>query len=134
MKTGVGLFTSSAIFGVVIATAYWFFSHDYAGVFLLGPMGAGLAFASIYAIAAEREADLDGDDPNLTQPQAAGEDLGTFTTASAWPVLMACAVLVTLLGAIWFPFLLFAGIVAMLLILWRFGAESSRVGREQRLP
>ena len=130
MKTGVGLFTSSAIFGIVIATAYWFFSHDYAGVFLLGLMGAGLAFATIYAVIAEREADLDGDDPNLTQSRAAGEDLGTYTTASAWPILMACAVLVTLLGAIWFPFLLFAGIIAMLFILWRFGAESNRVGGE----
>ncbi len=59
---------------------------------------------------------------------ARGEDLGVFTTRSAWPILLAFCVLVVLVGALWVPLLLFAGIAAMLLILWRLGAESSRTG------
>jgi len=129
MKTGVGLFISSALFGIAIATIYWFSSHHYGGTILLGLMAAALAFATVWAIAAEREATLDGDDPQMQQSDAAGEDLGIFTTASAWPILMACSVLALLLGAIWSPFLLFVGIAAILLIVWRLGAESARVGK-----
>ena len=129
MKTGVGLFISSALFGIAIATVYWFSSHHYAGTILLGLMATALAFATVWSIAAEREASLDGDDPQMQQSDAAGEDLGIFTTASAWPILIACSALVMLLGAVWSPFLLFVGIAAILLILWRLGAESARVGK-----
>jgi hypothetical protein len=116
------------VFGTAIAIAYWFSSHHYGGTILLGLMGAALAFATVWAVLAEREADLDGDSPRMTQAQAAGEDLGIFTTSSAWPVLMALCVLVTLVGAVWYRFLLFVGIVAMLLVVWRLGAESARTG------
>lgn len=132
MKTGIGLFVSSAIFGVAIAVAYWFSSHHAAGTILLGLMGAALAFATIWAVLAEREAKLDGDDPQMAQAQAAGEDLGVFTTSSAWPILAACAALMMLLGMLWSPFLFGAGVLAMLLILWRLGAESARAGPNAR--
>lgn len=128
MKTGIGLFVSSALFGIAIAAAYWFSSHHYGGTILLALMAAALAFATIWATAAEREADLDGDDPEMRQSDAAGEDLGVFTTASAWPILLAFSVLVLLLGALWSPFLLFVGAAAVVLILWRLGVESARVG------
>jgi hypothetical protein len=129
VRTGVGLFVSSALFGIAIATIYWFSSHHYGGTILLGLMATALAFATVWSIAAEREADLDGDDPKMRQSDAAGEDLGIFTTASAWPILMACSALVMLLGALWSPFLLFVGIAAIILILWRLGAESARTGK-----
>lgn len=129
MKTGVGLFINSALFGIAIATVYWFSSHHYAGTILLGLMATAFAFATVWSILAEREASLDGDDPQMQQSDAAGEDLGVFTTSSAWPILIACSALVMLLGAVWSPFLLYVGIAALLLILWRLGAESARVGK-----
>lgn len=129
MRTGVGLFISSALFGIAIATVYWFSSHHYGGTILLGLMATALSFATVWSIAAEREAALDGDDPQMQQSDASGEELGIFTTASAWPILLACSVLVMLLGAVWSPFLLFVGIAAIVLILWRLGAESARVGK-----
>lgn len=129
MKTGVGLFVSSALFGIAIATAYWFSSHHPGGTILLGLMAAALAFATVWSMAAEREADLDGDDPQMRQSDAAGEDLGIFTTASAWPILLACSALVLLLGAVWSPFLLLVGVGALVLILWRLGLESARIGK-----
>lgn len=131
MKTGVGLFISSGLFGFAIAIAYWFSSHHYGGAIFLGLIGVGLSVATIYAIAAEREANLSGDDPNISQATAAGENLGIFTTASAWPILTAIAALLVLLGAVWSYFVLFCGVVLMLICLWRMGAESARVGHEE---
>lgn len=128
MKTFVALFLSSAAFGIAIAVVYDVTSHELAGTFLLGIMAAALVFASGYAIFAEREADLDGDHKEQRMDQAAGEDLGIFTTSSAWPILMAFSVLVFLVGVVWVPFLLFCGLAAMLLILWRLVAESNRAG------
>ncbi|MGB8798444.1 MAG: cytochrome c oxidase subunit 4 [Candidatus Aquilonibacter sp.] len=129
MKTFVGLWASSATFGVVIAAVYYIWSHgELAGTILLGVMALGLTFAAGYAIVAEREANLSGDRACDNNQTARGEDLGVFTTQSAWPILLAFCVLVVLVGALWVPFLLVAGIAAMLLILLRLGAESSRTG------
>ncbi len=128
MKTFVGLFISSAVFGIAIATIYELTSHEMTGTFLLGIMAAALIFAAGYAIFAEREANLDGDRNDERMEQAAGEDLGIFTTSSAWPILMAFSVLVFLVGVVWVPLLLIVGLTAMLLIVWRLVAESNRIG------
>lgn len=131
MKTFVGLFLSSAAFAASISIVYWFASHEYAGTLLLGFMCCALTFAAGYAMIAEREAHLAGDDPKLDQKEAAGEDLGIFTKESAWPPLLAFAILWTLIGVVWSDFLIFTGIAAILLCLWRLGAESARVGHER---
>jgi Cytochrome c oxidase subunit IV len=126
VKTGIALFVSSALFGLVIATAYWFSSHHAGGTILLALMGTGLAFATLWALVAERDADLSGDDPRLLQSQAAGEDLGIFTSSSAWPILMAACVSVTLAGMVWSLPVLVAGLAGITLVAWRLGAESAR--------
>lgn len=127
MKAFVSLFFSSAAFGIVVATIYWFVSHEPAGTILLGLMGSGLCFAAGYSILAEREADLDGDRPELRNADVSGEDLGIFTTQTAWPILLAFSTLAFIVGAVWFPLLAFTAFAAILLIIWRLGAESSRI-------
>jgi hypothetical protein len=131
MKTGISLFVSSAVFGILIATAYWFSSHHAGGTILLGLMATGLAFATLWAILAERDARLSGDDPHMTQRQAGGEDLGIFTSSSAWPILMAASVAVVLCGMVWSIPLLLAGLAVIALIGWRLGAESARAEGER---
>ena len=131
MKTGIALFVSSAAFGVLIATAYWLSSRHAGGTILLGLMATGLAFATLWAVLAERDADLSGDDPHMTQLQAGGEDLGIFTSSSAWPILMAASVAVTLCGTIWSVPLLIAGLAGISLTGWRLGAESARAEGER---
>ncbi len=128
MKTFVAIFMISAAFGAAIAITYFLVAHEEgAGTALLGIMGAALTFAALYAIFAERDADLGGDYPLKTNEEVAGEDLGIFTTASPYPVLIAVCVLATLTGALWSPLLGIAGLVGLLLCFWRLGAESSRV-------
>jgi hypothetical protein len=112
MKTFVGLFMSSAIFAAAISIVYWFASHEYAGTLFLGFMCCALGFAAGYAMLFEREANLAGDDPEALQREAAG-------------------VLWFFIGLIWSDFMIFTGLAAMLLCLWRLGAESGRVGHER---
>src|SRR5579864_3984268 len=127
MKTLVALFLSSAAFGTTICAVYWFSSHDRGGSLLLGFMSIGLAWAAGYAIVAERNSNLAGDDPQLQHKKRAGEELGIVTKQSAWPVCLAFSVLWLLLGVVWSDFMIFTGLAAVLLCLWRLGAESARV-------
>lgn len=128
MKTFVAFFAGSAIFGVVIGVAYWLIAHEEAtGTVLLGCMAAALAFTATYAVVAERNAGLPGDDSGESPEQAAGEDLGIFTSYSAWPILVAISSLAALVGMLWSPLIGFSGLIALLLCLWRLGAESARV-------
>ncbi len=126
MKTFVALFLCSALFGLSIAVAYWLVAHEVTGTFLLGVMTAALAFAATYAVIAERNAHLDGDNPKTTNADAAGEDLGVFTTNSAWPIIIAAGAALALCGLPWAPFLSACGLVVVVVALWRLGAESAR--------
>ena len=127
MKSFVGLFGFASAFGIAIAVAYWFVAHEEAtGTVLLGVMAAALAFATGYAVLAERDADLEGDDPCETTEAVAGEDLGIFTTNSPWPISIALCTVALLTGMLWSPLLGLAGLVGMLLCFWRLGAESAR--------
>ncbi len=129
MKTFVGLFAIDAAFGFAIAIVYWFVAHEEAaGTALLAVMGTALAFATLYAVLAEREAHLEGDDPDETNERAAGEVLGVFTTESPWPILIALCTLALLIGMLWSPLLGIAGLIGMILCFWRLGAESARAG------
>jgi hypothetical protein len=127
MKSFVGLFSFAAAFGGVIAVVYWFVAHEEAtGTALLGIMAAALAFAAGYAVVAERDADLEGDDPSESSENVAGEDLGIFTLRSPYPILLAFCTLAVLTGMLWSPLLAGAGLIGMLLCFWRLGAESAR--------
>jgi uncharacterized membrane protein YdfJ with MMPL/SSD domain len=130
MKTFVGLLAIVAGFGFAIAIAYWFVAHEEAaGTALLAVMGAALTFATAYAVVAERDANLEGDDPNETNERTSGEIVGVFTTESPWPILIAVCTLALLTGMLWSPLLGIAGMIGMILCFWRLGAESARTGR-----
>ena len=127
MKTFVALFGIAAAFGAAIAVAYWFVAHEEAaGTALLSMMTVALVFAAGYAVVAERDAGLVGDRPDETTAQAEGEDLGTFTIRSPYPVLVAVCTVLLLSGLLWLPLLAVAALVGMLLCFWRLGAESAR--------
>jgi hypothetical protein len=131
MKTFVGLFASTSLFAVSICVIYWYSSHDRAGALLLGFMCVGLAFASAYAFLGEKHAALEGDDPQLQHKDAAGEDVTIVTKESPWPLLLALSILWMLVGLLWSDFMLFTGLAAILLSLWRLGAESARVNEDR---
>lgn len=127
MRSFVGLFGFSAAFGLAVAIAYFFIAHEEgAGTALLGFMTAALSLAALYAVVAERDADLEGDYPNKRNEEVAGEDLGIFTTETPYPILIAVSALAMMTGMLWSPLLGIAGLIGMLLCFWRLGAESAR--------
>jgi hypothetical protein len=127
MKTFVVLFGIAAGFGAAIAVAYWFVAHEEAtGTALLAVMTAALVFATGYAVVAERDADLVGDDPNEPTRDAQGEDLGIFTIKSPYPIVIAACTALLLCGVLWSPLLAIAALIGMVLCFWRLGAESAR--------
>jgi Cytochrome c oxidase subunit IV len=131
VKTFVGLFGSSALFSLAICIVYWFSSHEYAGTLFLGFMCCALAFAAGYAMLAERQGSIAGDDGTLNQKDRAGEDVGIVTKETPWPPLLAVSILWLFIGLLWSDFMIFTGLAAILLCLWRLGAESARVGHER---
>lgn len=130
MKTFVILFLSSGVFGGAICIIYWFASHEYAGTMELAFMTCALSFAAGYAMLAERGAHLTGDSKKMSHKEAAGEDLGIFTKESAWVPVLALSITWFFIGLFWSDFMIFTGLAAMLLCIWRLGAESARVGHK----
>ena len=128
MKTFVGLFGISSAFGAAICIAYFFIAHEETtGTVLLGIMAAALLFTVGYAVVAERNAGLEGDRPDASPGEASGTIVGTFTSNSPYPILIALFTATLLCGILWVPLLALASLVVVLLCLWRMGAKSARV-------
>lgn len=123
MKTFVSLFVSSLVFSAAIATVYWFTAYDPTGTFFLGIMAASFAFVVAYILIAEREANFASDRPNAEHADAAGEYLGLFQVESAWPIVLAAAVVSLLVGML-LPWLAVAGTALLLVTIWMLVRES----------
>jgi hypothetical protein len=113
---GLRLFISSALFGIAIAVAYWFTSHESIGTFMLGIMAFGLSFVAGYMIVAEREADLIGDRKNAEIADGAGELVGTYTIRSPLPIVTAAALTCIGLGIVVSPTIALLGLLAILVL------------------
>jgi hypothetical protein len=114
MLIGRRLFISSAVFGIVLAAAYWQIAHEIAGTFLLGFMAFALVFLAGYMIVSEREADFWGDDKSADGAGAAGILIGTFTIRSPLPICSAFAITTALLGLVISPTLAIVSLIAAL--------------------
>ncbi|MDQ2858809.1 MAG: cytochrome c oxidase subunit 4 [Candidatus Eremiobacteraeota bacterium] len=119
MKIGVRLFLSSMAFGIVIAAIYGFTTRDIVGMIFLGAMALALVIVAIFIVVAEREANLAGDQENMSPADVAGEELGAFTLESYWPILAAAGTALFLLGVVFLPGISFAFMLAgAALIAW----------------
>ncbi len=103
MKIGVRLFLSSMVFGIAIAAIYGITTHDGVGIILLGLMALALIIVAIFIVVAEREANLAGDHADMTPSDVAGEEIGTYSLESYWPILAAVGATVALLGIVFLP-------------------------------
>jgi hypothetical protein len=114
MTVGLRLFISSAVFGIVIAVAYWLVAREPAGTMLLGFMAFGLSFVAGYMIVAEREADLWGDQPQADNAEAAGEVVGSYSVRSPLPIATAAALTCIGIGLVVSPTVAALGVIAVL--------------------
>lgn len=119
MKTGVILFLSSMTFAIVIATIYGLTTHDVVGIILLGMMAVALVIVATFIIVAEREANLAGDHADLNPAESAGEEVGTYSLESYWPILAALGTALFVLGLVFLPGVAFGLLlVGAVLIAW----------------
>jgi 4-hydroxybenzoate polyprenyltransferase len=114
MIIGRRLFLSSAVFAIVIATAYWLAAHEITGTFLLGFMAFALCFIAGYIYVAERDADLWGDQADATMRDAAGQAIGTYSIRSPLPFWSGLAVTSIVVGLVISPTLAVLGFLAIL--------------------
>ncbi len=119
MKIGVTLFLSSMTFGIVIATIYGVTTHDAVGIVFLGLMAVALSIVALYIVVAEREANLAGDHTDMSPADSAGEEIGTYSLESYWPVLAALGAATFVLGVVFVPGVAFGFMLAgAALIAW----------------
>jgi hypothetical protein len=112
VKTSVRFFVFAGAFGLVIGVIYWFLSYEQAGTVLLLLMGvAPLVIAGYLLVYAYRKLWAE-DRPDASPEDAAGDELGHFSTGSLWPLIMAIGVVVGVEGFVYGRwFLIFGGLV-----------------------
>jgi Cytochrome c oxidase subunit IV len=82
-------------FAAATATVYWLVTGEPAGTLLLLFFGLMPLTVAAYGIrhGALRERSLQ-DDPDASPQQAAGQEVGTFPTTSAWPIFLVAGAIV----------------------------------------
>jgi hypothetical protein len=101
MRTWGRIFVAYAAFGAVAGTVYWLRTNEPAGSVLLWAMAAMPAIVVAFAAARGAfRARLPEDDPEAG-PAAGEEELGSFPTASVWPLIAVVGALVGLAAIVY---------------------------------
>jgi Cytochrome c oxidase subunit IV len=118
-----GLFALGAFFYGVVAIAYWLITGEIVGTTALALTG-GLAFlvAFYFLFTGRRVGTRPEDDPNA-DIEDAEPDYGFFSPHSWWPIAVAIATGITILGLVFAVWLLILGIGLLLLTLIGFVFE-----------
>ncbi len=98
MNSGLNVFLSSLIFGVVVSISYWFSSYDPVGAILLGLMSVGFLMTTGYTALNKRTSDLAADQKAPAPESYAGERVGQFIVESPWPLVTAIGAAAVLIG------------------------------------
>ncbi len=103
MRLATRLFVSSMLFAIGIAGAYLWATHEIVGTILLGMMAIAMIVCAAYIVVAEKESNLAGDAPNVKPEDLAGENLGSFTLESYWPIVGALGTVLLVQGVVFLP-------------------------------
>lgn len=96
MRTATKFLIGLSVFGVTIGTIYWFVSYEWTGAVLLWSFSLTPLIIGLFALKHGwmRRAEPE-DDPSASGATLAGEDLGAFPTATAWPEFLVLGVIAT---------------------------------------
>ena len=103
VSLAVRLFVSSMLFAIGIAGAYAWATHELIGTILLGMMAIAMITVAVYIVIAEKESNLAADAPDVDPRDLAGENLGSFTLESYWPILGAAGTVLLVQGVVFLP-------------------------------
>jgi len=96
VRTATKLLLGLSAFGVTIGTIYWFVTYEWTGSVLLWSFSLTPLIIGLFALQHGwmRRAEPE-DDPAASSATLAGEDLGAFPTATAWPEFLVLGVIAT---------------------------------------
>lgn len=96
MRTATKFLIGLSAFGLTIGTIYWFVSYEWTGAVLLWSFSLTPLIIGLFALRHGwmRRAEPE-DDPSASGETLAGQDLGTFPTATAWPEFLVLGVIAT---------------------------------------
>ena len=123
MTIAIRVFVSSMTFGILVAVAYWWDTHEIIGTFLLGLFALGFAFVVAFLLSIKPKTRLDGDEQRAPA-ELAGEEIGVVSLESPWPVLLAVCATCMLVGIVLHPLLAVFALAAFLAVLWQLIRES----------
>lgn len=128
MKSFLGIFGFGIAFAIVTDVVYWHVAKvEPAGVSFFSMLTIAFGWIVAWAVVAERHARLLADDAKARHEDARGEVVGTFTTRTPLPVLIALCAAFLLFGVVWSPALAILALATALVVLWFLGRESSHV-------
>ena len=122
MKVEGGLFAGGAVFFVVVAGIYWYFSGDPIGTTALALCG-GLAFlVGFYVLYTSKRVYPRPEDRLDGEIDEADPEYGFFSPHSWWPFFVGLSTFIVVLGLIFAVWLLVLGTVLLVLTLigWLF--------------
>jgi hypothetical protein len=89
VRTAVWMMLALFAFGAISGTIYWFVTYEPAGTLLLWSFSLmPLIVAGFLVLHGGIRARTLEDDPDASPERAAGQELGTFPAASAWPLVL----------------------------------------------
>jgi hypothetical protein len=89
VRTAVWMMLALFAFGAISGTIYWFVTYEPAGTLLLWSFSLmPLIVAGFLVLHGGIRARTLEDDPDAAPERAAGQELGTFPVASAWPLVL----------------------------------------------
>jgi hypothetical protein len=123
MKVEGGLFAGGAIFYGVVAIVYWFITGEIVGTTALALTGALAFLVGFYILFTGRRTGTRPEDDPMAVIEDAEPDYGFFSPHSWWPIAVAIATGITILGLVFAVWLLILGIGLLLLTLIGFVFE-----------
>ena len=116
MRTAAWMMLALFAFGAISGTIYWFVTYEPAGTFLLWSFSLmPLIVAGYLLLQGGVRARTMEDDPDASPDRAAGEELGTFPAASAWPLVLVLGSIAAAASLVYGLLLLPVGLGAMAL-------------------
>lgn len=113
MRFTAGVFANGAFFFAIGAAIYWFTSNEPAGTVLLALTGVLCLVLVVFIGRHARRPAAPEDQPDL--PAAVASDVGSFPTASPWPIILAAGATLLGLALAYGTWLLLAGAAIVLL-------------------
>jgi hypothetical protein len=115
VRTEPRFLIGAGLFGAFVAVVYWILAEEQAGFAMLLLMGVAATMVGVYLIWKMGRVKRFEDDDEATQAEAAGQQVGRFSSGSIWPIVMGLSLVLATQGLV---FGLWLGLFGGTLFVW----------------